>query len=60
VGFQVEAYPVDWRTRGPADLTRPFQSLSDGLQRTDTAAHEWVGLLAYRMTGKTKTLFPAP
>jgi uncharacterized SAM-binding protein YcdF (DUF218 family) len=60
VGFQVEAYPVDWRTRGPADLTRPFTSLSDGLQRTDTAAHEWVGLFAYRMTGKTKTLFPAP
>jgi len=46
-GFPVEAYPVDWRTRGPGDLTRLFSSLSDGLQRTDTAAHEWVGLFAF-------------
>lgn len=60
VGFDVEAYPVDWRTRGPTDLTRPFASLSEGLQRTDTAAHEWVGLFAYWMTGKTSALFPAP
>jgi uncharacterized SAM-binding protein YcdF (DUF218 family) len=58
--FPVEAYPVDWRTRGPADLVRPFSSLSDGLQRTDTAAHEWVGLLAYWITGKTAALFPGP
>jgi uncharacterized SAM-binding protein YcdF (DUF218 family) len=58
--FPVEAYPVDWRTRGPADLVRPFESLSDGLRRTDTAVHEWVGLLAYRLTGKTGSFFPAP
>jgi uncharacterized SAM-binding protein YcdF (DUF218 family) len=58
--FPVEAYPVDWRTRGPADVLRPFPSLSDGLRRTDTAVHEWVGLFAYWLTGKTATLFPAP
>jgi uncharacterized SAM-binding protein YcdF (DUF218 family) len=50
-GFPVEAYPVDWRTRGPVDAARPFGSLSAGLERTDTAAHEWIGLLAYRLTG---------
>lgn len=59
-GFPVEAYPVDWRTRGPADLTRPFASLGEGLRRTDTAVREWVGLVVYRLTGKTATLFPAP
>ncbi len=59
-GFAVEAYPVDWRTRGPIDLVRPFSSFGDGLQRTDTAMHEWVGLLAYRLTGKTAALFPGP
>jgi len=59
-GFPVEAYPVDWRTRGPIDATRPFGSLSEGLGRTDTAVHEWIGLLAYRLAGKTKELFPAP
>jgi uncharacterized SAM-binding protein YcdF (DUF218 family) len=58
--FPVEAYPVDWRTRGPIDMVRPFASLGDGLRRTDTAVHEWAGLLAYRLTGKTATLFPAP
>jgi uncharacterized SAM-binding protein YcdF (DUF218 family) len=59
-GFAVEAYPVDWRTRGPVDVMRPFGSLGDGLRRTDTAVHEWVGLFAYRLTGKTADLFPAP
>jgi uncharacterized SAM-binding protein YcdF (DUF218 family) len=59
-GFPVEAYPVDWRTRGPIDAVRPFVSLGDGLRRTDTAVHEWIGLLAYRLSGKTAELFPAP
>jgi uncharacterized SAM-binding protein YcdF (DUF218 family) len=59
-GFPVEAYPVDWRTRGPIDATEPFASLGDGLRRTDTAVREWVGLLAYRLTGKTAVLFPGP
>jgi uncharacterized SAM-binding protein YcdF (DUF218 family) len=59
-GFPVEAYPVDWRTRGPIDMVRPFPLLADGLRRTDTAVHEWIGLLAYRLTGKTAALFPAP
>ena len=58
--FPVEACPVDWRTRGPADVTRLFGVLSDGLSRTDTAVHEWVGLLTYRLAGKTAELFPGP
>src|SRR5712691_5820332 len=58
--FAVEAYPVDWRTRGSADLLRPFDSLSDGLKRTDTAVREWVGLFMYRITGRTSELFPGP
>jgi len=59
-GFSVEAYPVDWRTRGTNDVLRPFASLGDGLRRTDTAVREWVGLLAYRLAGKTAPLFPGP
>jgi uncharacterized SAM-binding protein YcdF (DUF218 family) len=59
-GFPVEAYPVDYRTRGAIDLTRGFAALGDGLRRTDTATREWVGLLIYRMTGRTTELFPAP
>jgi uncharacterized SAM-binding protein YcdF (DUF218 family) len=59
-GFPVQAYPVDWRTRGPIDATRPFGSLSDGLARTDTAVHEWTGLFVYWLTGRSNELFPAP
>ncbi len=59
-GFAVEAYPVDWRTRGRIDLVMPFDTLSGGLRRTDTAVREWVGLLAYWITGQSSALFPAP
>ena len=41
-GFAVEAYPVDYRTTGPADLWIPFDSIATGLRRTDIAAHEWI------------------
>ena len=59
-GFAVEAYPVDFRTRGAIDLLRPFSNLGDGLRRTDTAMREWVGLLTYRLSGRTTELFPGP
>jgi uncharacterized SAM-binding protein YcdF (DUF218 family) len=60
VGFAVEPYPVDWRTRGPADLARPFANVGDGLRRTDVAMREWIGLVAYRLSGRSSELFPGP
>jgi uncharacterized SAM-binding protein YcdF (DUF218 family) len=59
-GFAVEAYPVDWRTRGPVDVTRAFDVLADGLKRSDTAAREWIGLVTYWISGRTSELFPGP
>jgi len=59
-GFPVEAYPVDWRTRGPIDLWLPFETVTAGLRRTDTATREWIGLVAYWLTGRSSELFPAP
>jgi uncharacterized SAM-binding protein YcdF (DUF218 family) len=59
-GFPVEAYPVDWRTRGPQDALRPFPTLSGGLERADTAVHEWIGLVVYWLTGRSAGLFPGP
>jgi uncharacterized SAM-binding protein YcdF (DUF218 family) len=59
-GFNVTAYPVDFRTRGWGDALRPFDSIPAGLARLDLAAKEWIGLLAYRFTGRIDTLFPAP
>jgi uncharacterized SAM-binding protein YcdF (DUF218 family) len=59
-GFYVEPWPVDYRTRGPEDLTRPFDKVSEGLRRVDTSMREWVGLVAYWLTGRSDALFPAP
>ena len=59
-GFAVEAYPVDYRTTGAEDMLIPFDDVASGLRRTDTAAREWIGLLAYWLTGRSSELFPAP
>jgi len=58
-GFQVEAYPVGWRTTQLLDSLGE-RTVSAGLRRLDSAAYEWIGLLAYRVSGKTSALFPAP
>jgi len=60
VGFDVVAYPVDYRTAGDVSLLRPFAFVSEGLRRTDTATKEWIGLVAYYLSGRTEELFPAP
>lgn len=59
VKFAVIPYPVDYRTRGPQDLLRPFNKVSEGLRRVDLAVHEWVGLIVYWLTGRTSELFPS-
>ncbi len=60
VGLAVEPWPVDYRTRGWADLARPFDKVSEGLRRVDIATREWVGLVVYRLAGRSNALFPAP
>lgn len=60
VGFDVEPYPVDWRTRGWVSALVPFDAISGGLARTDVAVHEWVGLIGYWLMGRSSALFPAP
>jgi uncharacterized SAM-binding protein YcdF (DUF218 family) len=60
VSWDVVAYPVDFRTAGWQDATRGFSSVSEGLRRTEVATREWLGLVVYRLTGKSNALFPAP
>jgi uncharacterized SAM-binding protein YcdF (DUF218 family) len=58
-GFKVEAYPVDWRT----DKSTAFRfsaAVLEGLELTQIAMREWIGLIAYWVTGKTDTFLPAP
>jgi len=59
VGFPVVPYPVDYRTRG-AESLRARSSIAEGLRAADLAAHEWLGLLGYRLLGRTSEFFPAP
>jgi uncharacterized SAM-binding protein YcdF (DUF218 family) len=59
-GFDVEAYPVDWRMGGWDDLFSFTNSGQDGLGRTDVAVREWIGLVAYRLMRRTDELLPGP
>lgn len=59
-GFAVEPYPVDWRIGGRADFLTPSTTAAEGFERTDAAIREWMGLVAYRISGKTLELFPGP
>jgi uncharacterized SAM-binding protein YcdF (DUF218 family) len=59
--FPVEAYPVDWRVGTSAREILSFTTIAtDGFARTDTGMREWIGLLAYRLTGKTSAFLPGP
>jgi uncharacterized SAM-binding protein YcdF (DUF218 family) len=59
-GLTVDPYPVDWRTGGWSDLYNFQTNWMAGLDLTDKAAHEWLGLIAYRLTGKIDELLPSP
>ena len=59
-GFQVEPYPVEFMTRGRSGPFAQFATGSSALIQFDRAAKEWIGLIAYRLMGKTDALFPGP
>jgi uncharacterized SAM-binding protein YcdF (DUF218 family) len=59
-GFAVEPYPVDWRVGGRSDLLAFFSVADEGLGRTEIALREWMGLIAYRASGKIDELLPGP
>lgn len=57
-GWSPVPYPVDYRTGGEFAFGGPHLLLE--LDNLDTALHEWVGLVGYRMLGYTSELVPAP
>ena len=58
-GFAVEAYPAAWRA-DPEPQPWPNLAIGRSLERLDSAAREWLGLIVYRQTGKPSALIPAP
>ncbi|MBN9545977.1 MAG: YdcF family protein [Alphaproteobacteria bacterium] len=55
LGWPVVAISVAYKSDAPHSYY-----LGDNLREMDRAVHEWLGLLVYRVTGKTDALFPAP
>ena len=53
-GWPVIAWPVDYETGSAYDIGFGH------LNAIELALHEWSGLLAYRLLGRTDALFPAP
>lgn len=49
-------YPVDFRGVGNIELS---WDLGGGLSSLNTGVKEWIGLVAYRMTGRVDNLWPA-
>jgi uncharacterized SAM-binding protein YcdF (DUF218 family) len=58
IGWPVLPWPVGYQSRDR--LTDYPQSMGRKLEVLDWATHEWIGLAAYYLQGKTSALFPAP
>jgi uncharacterized SAM-binding protein YcdF (DUF218 family) len=59
VGWPVIPYPVDYRTGGEFGLlVAPDAGLR--WRELDQAVQSWIGLIAYWLSGRIPTLFPAP
>ena len=58
VGWPVLPWPAGYLSRD--NLTALAPSLGGKLATLDVAAHEWEGLLAYWLMGKTASLLPTP
>lgn len=56
-GWPMIPYPVDHRTRR-SNLFRIDLDFSSHLNNLKIATKEWLGLTAYRLSGKTTTLWP--
>jgi uncharacterized SAM-binding protein YcdF (DUF218 family) len=59
VGWNVIPYPVDYGFTENQPVQWSF-SLSKGLGRLGVGIREWLGLLFYRLTGRTDAFFPGP
>ncbi|GGA54236.1 hypothetical protein GCM10011385_04770 [Nitratireductor aestuarii] len=58
VGFDVIPWPVDYKTAGTENVGLAEDNVIDNLSNTTRGIREWIGLVAYWMTGRTDTILP--
>lgn len=57
LGWQVIPFPVDHRSE-PGRLLKPDANFAEHLKQLTVAVREWLGLVAYYLSGKTSELLP--
>jgi len=58
-GFAIVPWPVDYKTSGREVPGLSEDNVLDSLRNTSVAIREWIGLLAYRVTGRSESLLPS-
>ncbi|WP_367714817.1 YdcF family protein [Nitratireductor sp. GISD-1A_MAKvit] len=59
-GFPVIPWPVDYKTAGNEAPGLAQDNALDSLRNVTVGIREWIGLVAYRLAGRTETFFPGP
>lgn len=58
--FAIVPWPTDYRTSGREGISLFADNEIDALQNTTVAVREWIGLLAYWLSGRIDTVLPGP
>lgn len=59
-GFEVVPWPTDYRTSGEEGVGLFRDNATDSLQNATLGVREWIGLVAYRLSGRIDELLPGP
>jgi uncharacterized SAM-binding protein YcdF (DUF218 family) len=59
-GFDVVPWPTDYRTTGKDGLSLFADDSDDALNNSKIAIREWIGLVAYWLTGRIDSPLPGP
>jgi len=56
-GYDIIPWPVDYRVGGPGFFLS-LETQTGNLEKLGMAMKEWIGLVAYNLTGRTDAIFP--
>jgi uncharacterized SAM-binding protein YcdF (DUF218 family) len=60
VGLEPVPFPVDWQSQSFDPSDPSTMDVSTNVRRFSEATHEYVGLVYYRLSGRTRELWPGP